>query len=204
MRDHLLQINQPVIMNGDMYFNDCQYDKAEECFRQAILDLYSFGTNQSDLVLVVNELRLKIKQCKWFKRDKEMVHTHLGCVLYFMQRLDIEMVADLLDDKRTYQDMNKDTFIEKLGIAFDTFRSGGDSYLNRSEGYCNSTSCHFKKNGFSLRGTKSFNFMDLIIETENNFITDIYECTEFKCRNEFPKKGRRICINVPDENDLPF
>ena len=199
-----LQINTDEIRKGNTFFNEGEYDKADACYRTALSELYHNDAEQRHTSILVSELRHKIDRCKWFKRDKEQVHTHLGCVLYYIQRLDIEMVSDLLDDKRTYQDMKKEVFIEKLAVAFDTFREMGDSYLNRSEGCCNAPTCNYKKNGYSLRGTRSNAFMDLIFETENDLITDIYECTEFKCKNTCPQKGHRIKINLLDDDDLPF
>ena len=42
-------------------------------------------------------------------------------ILYFLQRMDIEMINDILDDGRTYQGFRKSLFIHKLGNAFDEF-----------------------------------------------------------------------------------
>jgi hypothetical protein len=204
MSHYIFHINDQAMAQGDQYFNDGEYDKAEDCFRSTLSELHNYDGEQLYAGLLVSELRHKIDRCKWFKRDKEQVHTHLGCVLYYIQRLDLEMVSDLLDDNRTYQDMKKEVFIEKLGIAFDTFRERGDTYLNRSEGFCNAPICNYKKNGYSLRGTCSHDFMDLIFETENDLIKDIYECTEFKCKNTCPQKGNRIMINLSHDDDLPF
>ena len=55
--------------------------------------------------------------------------TQFDAVIYFIKNLDIDMIDTLLDDKYTYQDLKKNVFIQKLGIAFDEFIKAGDSQL---------------------------------------------------------------------------
>jgi hypothetical protein len=56
--------------------------------------------------------------------------TQANAIVYFLQRLDIEMVNDILDDDRTYQDFEKSLFIHKLGNALSEFAEAGDNFLN--------------------------------------------------------------------------
>jgi hypothetical protein len=64
--------------------------------------------------------------------------TQADAVLYFLQCLDIAMISNVLDDKKTYQNFEKPLFIKKLGSALDEFIEAGDTYLNRYDGVCNS------------------------------------------------------------------
>ena len=64
------------------------------------------------------------------------IKSQADAVLYFFQRMDIEMIDTLLEDDRKYQDFEKNIFIEKLGIALDEFRKAGDTSLNRYSGHC--------------------------------------------------------------------
>jgi len=48
--------------------------------------------------------------------------TQLEAVVYFIAHLDAEMAGDILDDRRTYQDMPKNTFKLKLGKALNEFK----------------------------------------------------------------------------------
>lgn len=111
------------------------------------------------------------------------------------------MLDSILEEDRTYQDMNKSVFILKLGVALDKFKEMGDTYLYCYEGHCNSESCHYKCMGFSFIGNKSGNFMDLIINVKDGIVQDIYECLEFKISAHKADKKIRIYI---DPKDLPF
>jgi hypothetical protein len=117
------------------------------------------------------------------------IKNHFDAVLYFIQSLDIEMVDLLLDDTLTYQDMNKDIFVNKLDDLFIEFIEGGDTFLkttiqlDTTNGFCGSAVCCFKCMGFSFVGNKSGNFIDLIFEIEEGKVIDIFECTYFKTKD---------------------
>ena len=84
---------------------------------------------------------------KHFKRiklndDAEIsLATQLDAVLYFMQRLDTDMLKLILEGYFTYQDYDKKTFLRKLSYVFDEFHDKGNTYLNIFEGKCNSSVC---------------------------------------------------------------
>ena len=129
------------------------------------------------------------------------LQTQVDAVLYFLQRLDIEMVSSVLEDNRTYQNFTKPIFIKKLEDALDEFIEAGDTYLNRYEGLCNSKSCNYKCKGFSFVGNKSGNYFDLIIDVKDGAVDDIYECFSFQCQNQGIEKNEFIVI---DKSDEPF
>jgi len=121
--------------------------------------------------------------------------TQADAVLYFLQRMDIEMVSDILDDDRTYQDFKKYIFIHKLGNALDEFIAAGDTFLNCYSGFCNAEICNYKCPGFSFIGNNSKNYFDLIIDIKEGVVHDIYECSEFKNLETGFKKNKRIKIH---------
>ena len=127
--------------------------------------------------------------------------TQVDSVLYFLQRLDISMVSNVLDDKKTYQNIEKPLFIKKLGAAVDELIDAGDTYLNRYDGVCNSKTYNFNCKGFSLVGNKSNDYLDLIIEIQDGVVLDIYECFSFKCENQEIIKNEYIGI---DKSDYPL
>ena len=129
------------------------------------------------------------------------LQTQADAVLYFLQRLDIEMLDMILEDNRTYQNFDKPLFIEKLGNAFDKFIEKGNTYLNRHEGFCNAESCNFKCKGFSFIGNESGHCFDLIIDSKDGVVHDIYECIRFENYNQNLERSYRITI---DEDDVPF
>lgn len=127
--------------------------------------------------------------------------TQADAVLYFLQHLDVTMVSNILNDKQTYQNFEKPLFIKKLSDALDEFIEAGDTYLNRYEGVCNSRTCNFNCKGFSFVGNKSEDYLDLIIDTQDGVVLDIYECFSFKCENQEIKKNEYIGL---DKSDYPF
>lgn len=64
----------------------------------------------------------------------EDIKTQSDAVLHFLQHMDIEMIDSILESNRTYQDFEKNTFVQKLGYALDEFIQSGDTYLNRFPG----------------------------------------------------------------------
>ena len=127
--------------------------------------------------------------------------TQADAVLYFLQHLDVTMVSNILNDKQTYQNFEKPLFIKKLSDALDEFIEAGDTYLNRYDGVCNSKTCNFNCKGFSFVGNKSEDYLDLIIDTQDGVVLDIYECFSFKCENQEIKKNEYIGL---DKSDYPF
>jgi len=130
------------------------------------------------------------------------LNTQLDAVLYFMQHLDSGMLKLILEDHFTYQDYDKVTFLKKLSYVFDEFRDIGNTYLNVFEGKCNSNACgNLNCIGFSFVGNKTNHFMDLIFQTKENKVSDIYECYDFLNENDNILKKGKISI---DSLELPF
>ncbi len=123
------------------------------------------------------------------------LQTQAQAVVHFIQQLDIEMVDSLLDDSLEYQDMRKDLFINKLGHAFNEFIEAGDTLLLATKGFCNSVICNFQCKGYSFTGNNSGNFLDMIIEIEDDKVIDMYECTHFKTNVETDVKNKRVEID---------
>ena len=188
---------QHEIINGEAFFNKENYEQALQHYASAMGYMYEIelqGMNPGTDLALVKE---KIKYCNWYIRDKKESNSHLGCVLYHIQRFDLDMVADLLDDDRTYMDVSKGSFLNELSKAFSYFNILGDTYLNREEGYCNSRNCHYNKKGYSLIGNESKHYLNLIFVVEHERITDIFDCTDFKCGNILFQKHKRVSLGLP-------
>lgn len=109
------------------------------------------------------------------------IKTQSDAVLYFLQKLDIEMIDTLLEENRTYQDFEKPVFVSLLGAALDEFIQAGDTFLQRYPGFCNAKNCNYKCKGFTFIGNHSGNYFDLIFDIQEGVVQDMYECTIFKC-----------------------
>lgn len=133
-------------------------------------------------------------------RGKIPLQTQAEAVLYFFQRMDIDMLKLLLDNENTYQDFKKKDFLNKLDLAFDNLLQVGNTYLNTYEGICNSETCNFKCKGYSFVGNVTNDYMDFIFDIRDNRVFDMYECSQFKCDSPPNQVKRHISI----DNELPF
>lgn len=121
--------------------------------------------------------------------------TQADAIVYFIQKLDAEMVNDILDDNLTYQEFSKHIFIQKLGHALDEFIRCGDEFLKIFKGSCNEETCNIGLTGFSFIGNRSKNYMDLLIEINEGRVLDICECNCFINEDEGIEKRKRIQID---------
>lgn len=128
----------------------------------------------------------------------------VGAVLFFLQRLDMEMVDMLLDDHRTYQDMPKADFIAHLCDIRDVFLSSGDDFLERTPGYCRSKTCGNNCRGYRFIGRHSRRYFDLIVERSNGQLQDLYDCSDFRTQAACGKLAGRVQLWLPGDPDMPF
>ena len=149
-----------------------------------------------DVVLISDRNRIHLDE-----NAKIPLQTQLDAILYFLQRLDIDMLNMILEDDRKYQNFDKPLFIYKLRDAFNKFIEKGNTYLNRHEGFCNAELCNFKCKGFSFIGNKSGHYFDLIIDSKDGVVHDMYECSSFESCNQNLERSFRITI---DKDDVPF
>ena len=129
--------------------------------------------------------------------------TQPDAVLFFISRMDIEMLEDILDD-RIYQELSKPQFIAKLGIAFDQLKSKGNTTLNMIYEPCCNRSCDMICYGITFQGNKSNHFLEMIFETEKDRVTDIYECEFSKKRHLKDIDNLRIEIGINYYANPPF
>jgi hypothetical protein len=100
-------------------------------------------------------------------------------VLYYLSKMDFEMVSLVLDEERTYSEATKDVFIEKLKEVFSYFSSEGDTELRLIPGRCDPCRCHRDHAGYSFVGNQSNYRLDLIVEKNADEIIDIFYCSDF-------------------------
>lgn len=145
------------------------------------------------------------------------LQTQEDAVLYFLQRLDVNMLGLILEDNRTYQDFKKPFFLKELDTLFDKFLNAGDSYMNKYNGVCGAKICkNFKCKGYSFVGNITSNYFDLIIEVKDHIVTDIYECGDFDCDDFIVRRNKKIGIEFifddindnldydDDDDEIPF
>ena len=126
-------------------------------------------------------------------------------LVHFIKLMDIEMIELILEDDISYQNYPKAIFISKLQAAFDALKEVGDTELFAVHGSCNG--CNKCDTGVSFIGNVSGNYIDLIIQTKNDKIIDLFECTDFLNTDSHLNKMVRIEIDRLDLNsnrDSPF
>ncbi len=124
--------------------------------------------------------------------------TQADAVIYFIKKMDVEMVDTLLDNDYTYQNMPKDVFINKLTETIQSFEYAGDDYLEAFRGCCKG--CHYSCKGYAFIGNNSGNYLNLIIEIKKGQVVDIYDCALFKTDIPVERK-QRIRIDGKDGED---
>lgn len=131
---------------------------------------------------------------------KIKISNQTQAIQHFIETMDIEMIDAFLDNDKTYQDLKKSIFIDKLQKALKQFSNYGDTRLFAVEGNCNT--CDKSKTGFTFIGNTSNNYMSIIFDTAGGKIKDLYECSNFKAKQPSLKLKQRIYID--DELTFPF
>jgi len=166
----------------------------------------NLSTHQKSMLTLLSELGdvvfVQKDGNRYLLNDKAEIplKTQVDAVLFFIQQLDSSMLKLVLDKNFTYQDYDLKTFIKKISHVFDVFLERENTFLNIHEGSCTSNVC-CKSNckGFSFIGNKSNDYMDLIIQIENDKVLDIYECYQFLNQKSMVLKKEKITIDSIEE-----
>ena len=124
--------------------------------------------------------------------------TQVDLIIHLIQHMDIDMINDILDNKRTYQDFEKWKFVQLLNKVFEEFAEKGNTFLNVYSGKCTNTICPHCNNGYIFVGNKSFNHIDFIISQKDGVVIDILQCKNLKSDKLIP--GRLAGLIYLDEN----
>lgn len=128
--------------------------------------------------------------------------THKDAVEYFISRMDIYSLDKILD-YREYSDVDKPFFLEKLKIVFKTFKKRGNKRLISTNGVCNG--CQYGHIGIAFIGENDDSYLELMIMSENDKVTDIFECNSFKF-DTYNKEllGQRLFLSIYGDDGFPF
>ena len=137
--------------------------------------------------------------------------SHYDATCYFISKMDI-VALDKILDYREYADVEKPIFLNKLEEAFDIFKENGNTRLCETKGVCNA--CMKGCSTVAFIGDKDTHYIEMLIETENDRVKDMYECNSFKY-DTFNKDflGKRISLDcsaftknsdLESDDDMPF
>ncbi len=139
-------------------------------------------------------------------KNQATAKNYINEVIHAISVMDIDLLDSVLDKNLTYQDTTKAIFIESLEVVFEKFRSE-DSFLIPHKGRCKSEECpNTNKNGVSFTGNVSGDYLNLILETNNeSTVTDIYECYSFcPASFEFDPLKRDYSIKIYEDEKVSF
>ncbi len=88
--------------------------------------------------------------------------------------MNLSILADLLDEDKDYEDVNKWRFIDIIKDKFEYLKSCGDTFLKKIPSKC--MGCKYGKATITFQGNISKKKLSLMFEIEGGIIMDIYEC----------------------------
>lgn len=119
--------------------------------------------------------------------------------------MDSEQLLDVLDEKKTYQDVNKEIFVSKLTGVFDRYKNEGDTHLETLTGVCTAKDCSNKGcKGISFVGNKSGITLDLIIKNKNGEVQDIFYCRSLQTEFEKAEYGKQTFFHFGTDEYADF
>jgi hypothetical protein len=127
------------------------------------------------------------------KKKSYNIKDQASAIRHFIEQMDIDMIEAFLDSNKTYQDMEKAKFLSKLERVFNIFKESGDTNLIAYQGRCNG--CYKDKMGYTFIGNYSFNYISIIVDSENGTINDMFECSDFLNKDQSLILNRKFYID---------
>jgi len=154
----------------------------------------------------MNKEKLRLLKEVFQLEDGTCVKVNKDGLVYAISKMDINALELILEDNVSYHETTKTVFLQKLGEVFQDFKKQ-DNHLIPYEGKCNSNECPNKnKSGVAFVGNNSGNYINLIIEiNENDRINDIYDCYGF-CTdiNIINEDRKQLSIRVFNDEKTDF
>lgn len=126
--------------------------------------------------------------------DKK-IENQKDAIIHFISKFDLEMIDAILDEQYNYNDYGKEELLYNLKVVFEQFTEEGDTFL---EVHYNSCDCSFSNScnqAVTFIGNESKRYLDLLIETKEGHVVDIYECTSMQDENISNLKSKRIFLD---------
>lgn len=108
------------------------------------------------------------------------IENQKDAIIHFISKFDLEMIDAILDEQYNYNDYGKDELLYNLKVVFRQYAEEGDDYLEVNKNSCDCSLKDECNSAVTFVGNNSRRFLDLIIETNNEQVVDIYECTSMK------------------------
>ena len=105
-------------------------------------------------------------------------------ILKAFEELNIPMLAILLNDGQSYQDVPKLLFIEKYAEYFQELKGDESTVFDFKAFRGKCEGCSKGKTGYSFINSDGFCFAELVFIEEEEDFSDIYFCSKFVCSDE--------------------
>lgn len=123
------------------------------------------------------------------------IENQKDAVIHFISKFDLEMIDAILDEQYNYNDYGKDELLYNLKVVFRQYAEEGDDYLEVNKNSCDCSLKDECNSAVTFVGNNSRRFLDLIIETKNEQVVDIYECTSMKDDYSLITNRKRIFLD---------
>ena len=129
-----------------------------------------------------------------------MIMTKKEAIIKAITKMDINLLDVVLDDNKSYMDVPKGLFLEKLEMEFQTLKKQGITNFDKVyKGTCNQ--CYKGCAGFTFL-TKNLDYLDLLFLEKDNEIVDIFRCSDLSNTEEIKKeKGIYLSFNEDEKTD---
>ncbi|MBD3723392.1 MAG: hypothetical protein IE891_01030 [Flavobacteriaceae bacterium] len=123
------------------------------------------------------------------------IENQKDAVIHFISKFDLEMIDAILDEQYNYNDYGKDELLYNLKVVFRQYAEEDDDYLEVNKNSCDCSLKDECNSAVTFVGNNSRRFLDLIIETKNEQVVDIYECTSMKDDYSLITNRKRIFLD---------
>ena len=131
--------------------------------------------------------------------------SYIQTILNNFASMNIENLRLFLNEDILYQDTTKAVFLDQVESIFEAYKNSGDTQLLIYTGNCSSKPCgNCGKKGYRFLGNNSRNYLDLLFETTEDDITDIFYCRRFKTHVELDKLGVRGELEVNLDEQVTY
>ena len=101
-------------------------------------------------------------------------------ILKAFEKLDAPMLAVLLNDEQSYQDVTKDAYVNGIQNYFDSVKECPETILDFKSYPGKCTLCQKGKTGYAFVNSEGECFMSMVFEEKNDDFTDFYRCSSFE------------------------
>ncbi|WP_033960414.1 hypothetical protein [Psychroserpens jangbogonensis] len=128
--------------------------------------------------------------------------TKKEAIIKYITEMNTDMLSLILDDNKSYMDVSKEVFVNKLGEVFNNLKGFGYSKFSKVvNGHCGGD-CNNGCEGYTFL-TEDKRALDLIFEEEVNEIRDLYACSIFN-NDEMIEDKSKISIHFYEDEKLNY